>query len=207
MKMQIKSIFAICSLVIFTMTGCSKNNDDSPNPVTGAKAAESPVASLLATSGYKVSELDFTPEKGGEFGFLFSPNVNGKISQLGCKMPETGVYTVTLWDDNTSKIIRQKTIEQTAPSVAVLVDIEALAVIKDKRYVVSVNLTSGSKIKKTYRLDIAGGFIQFPKNVGSMLLLAPKSIYKVASPTFPDGGDALTNLSIFGLPDVTFIPE
>lgn len=194
---------------MLALSGCKKDDGTTTvTPTTTIKPSETPMATLMQTPNYKLTELDFSSYKGGEYGFLFSANTTGKITQLGCVMPETGVYTVTLWDDDLGKIVRQKIVEQSTPGKAILLAIDELAVTKDKRYIVSVNLTANGKLKKTYRLDTGGStFIQFPKNIGNILIVAPKYKYGVSTPTYPDGTDALTNISLFGLPDFTFIPD
>lgn len=203
--MKTLSIWAIA--LCLAVSGCKKDDETTTNP-TPAKPAENPTAKLVETGSYKLVSLDFSSYKGGEYGYVFSANADGKITQLGCQMPETGVYTVSLWDDNAGKLVRQKTVEQTAPAKATLATIDELVVSKDKRYVVTVNLTAGGILKKVYRLDSGTAtLITYPKVVGNVLLVAPKYKYAVSTPTYPDGTDQLTNTFIFGIPDFTFIPN
>ncbi|MDQ6481702.1 hypothetical protein [Dyadobacter sp. LHD-138] len=46
-----------------------------------------------------------------ESGVVFSSTVAGKLTQVGSKLPDAGIYVVTVWDFDNGQILLQKTVE------------------------------------------------------------------------------------------------
>jgi len=190
-----KTLVSALAFLILILGACKDNGDDAPE----IKPSENPMATILqdATWTQKTSTATW------ELGFIFSTSADGKITQLGCKMPEPGTYTVSLWDQSTKTLLRQKTVEQSSPDKFVSADIDELLLTKDKKYAVSVNTFIGGSAKKYYYVTNSNSNI-FPIVRGSILIQS--SAYKSsATPKYPDDGGALG--SLYGYPDFTFIPN
>lgn len=118
-------------------------------------------------------------------------------------MPEPGSYTVSVWDQTTKSLLRQKTLEQSTPEKFSEVGIDELTVEKDKRYVISINTVVGGTPKKYYTISNSNANI-FPIARGSIIVQS--SVYKsISTPKFPDGGAELGRM--YGFSDFTFIPD
>lgn len=188
----------LCGLLLLgaaSLTNCKKAEDAKPteNTVTNFMSAENTVSSGVRTSGP------------WELGIVFSTSVAGKITQVGSKMPEPGTYRVIVWDFDTKQVLRQKSIEQTAPDKLTLDGVESLALTPNKKYVISINSQSaGTNKKYGYAYKTGGGeFMPFTK--GSILVY--NACYKnIATASFPD---ATTNVKyeFYGYPEFTFIAD
>jgi hypothetical protein len=130
------TLFASLSLV-----GCKKN-DENVSPI------ESPVTTLLKdTATVKMGQRSSGP---WELGLVFSASVPGKISQIGSRMPQPGSYRILIWDFDTRVLLRQKTVEQSTPGAITMANLdEALPVLADKKYVISINTQSAGEISPT----------------------------------------------------------
>ncbi|MCY7357904.1 MAG: hypothetical protein LH609_10645 [Rudanella sp.] len=114
-------------------------------------------------------------------------------------------YRVIVWDFDTKQVLRQKTIEQTAPDKLTMNDIESLALTANKKYVISVNSQSGGTNKKyAYAYKTGGGeFMPFTK--GSILIY--NACYRnTATALFPDTTPNIKS-ELYGYPEFTFIPD
>lgn len=174
---------------------CEKGQDAKPaeNTLTNFMSAENTVASGVRTSGP------------WELGVVFGSSVAGKLTQVGSKMPEPGTYRVIVWDFDTKQVLRQKTIEQTAPDKLTMDDMESLVLTPNKKYVISINSQSGGTNKKyAYAYKTGGsGFMPFTK--GSILVY--NACYRNTSTAlFPDGA-ANIKTELYGYPEFTFIPD
>jgi Domain of unknown function (DUF4082) len=169
-----------------------------------AKPSETPVASLVAETDWKLIILD---ARAFELGYVFSATVDGKITQLGVQMGEPGLYTVSIWDADTKALLRQKSVEQTSPSMFSTAGIDELAIVKDKKYLVSMNSVSGGVTKKYNGLtkNPPSTTTIFPISRGSIII--QKSVYSASSkPVFPVT-DYSTSNGFYGFADITFIPN
>ena len=175
------------------LNACKKDD------TTALKPSENPMAKILEDKTWTQSQAVAS----WELGFIFSPSTKGKIIQLGCRLPEPGVYTVSLWEQSTKKLLRQKAVEQTSPDKFTLTNVDELVVDKDVKYIVSVSSVVGGKAKPYYRIANTNANI-FPIARGSILIQS--STYSaVATPTFPDGAIELGRM--FGYADITYIPD
>lgn len=190
-----KLLIPFLLLVVLT-NACKK--DETTTPVT--KPSENPMAKILEDKTWTEKS---NAAINWELGYVFSTSVKGKISQMGCRMPEPGTYTVSIWEQGTKKLLRQKTVEQSSPEKFVLVNVDELTVEKDVKHVISINTVIGGKAKMFYTIANANTNI-FPIARGSILI--QQSVYKVASTsTFPDGGSETGRM--YGYADFTFIPD
>ena len=183
-------------LLVVLINACKKDETTTP----AAKPRENPMAKILEDKTWtEKSNTAIT----WELGYVFGSSVRGKITQIGCKMPELGTYTVSIWEQNTKKLLRQKTVEQSSPEKFVLVNVDELIVEKDVKHVISINTVIGGKAKKFYTIANANTDI-FPIARGSILI--QQSVYKNAiTSIFPDGGSETGRM--YGYSDFTFIPD
>ncbi|GAB2515756.1 DUF4082 domain-containing protein [Spirosoma aerophilum] len=182
-------------LGVASMIGCSTKETVKPteNSITNFISSESSITSGTRTSGP------------WELGVVFSSSVAGKLTQVGSKMPEPGSYRIIVWDFDTKAVLRQKTIEQTAPDKLTLNDVESLSLTANKKYVISVNNQS-SGVNKKYGFAYKTGSADFmPFTKGSILVY--NACYRnTATAVFPD---VVTNVKyeLYGYPEFTFIPD
>lgn len=193
-----KSRFYYSSLILavffIVLVSCKKDEDP------GVKPGETVMVSLLEESTWTQTTASAVS---WELGYVFSTSVNGKITKLSCKMPEPGIYTVSLWEQTGKSLLRQKTIEQSTPEKFSEAGIDEFLVEKDKKYVISINTVVGGSAKKFYAISNSNSNI-FPIVRGSILIQS--SVYKaIATPKFPDGGSETGRM--FGFADFTFIPD
>ncbi len=179
-------------------TVCLNSCKDEPKP------AENAITTFLTDeNGISIGTRSSGP---WELGVVFSTSASGKITRLGSKMPDPGTYRVIVWDSDTKAILRQKTIEQTAPDHLTFGDIEALPLVANKKYVISINSQSAGTSKKySYAYKTAGGTDFMPYTKGSILV--HNACYRlIATATFPD---QTTNVKyeLYGLPEFTFIQD
>ncbi|MBC3787970.1 DUF4082 domain-containing protein [Spirosoma utsteinense] len=180
-----------------SLTGCTSTEKETVKPTENALtsfiSAESTISSGVRTSGP------------WELGVVFSSSVAGKLTQVGSKMPEPGSYRIIVWDFDSKQVLRQKTVEQTAPDKLTLDAIESLALTANKKYIISINSQSGGTNKK-YGFAYKTGSADFmPFTKGSILVY--NSCYRnAATPSFPDN---VTNVKyeLYGFPEFTFIPD
>ena len=158
-----------------------------------AKPAENAITTFLTDeNGISVGTRSSGP---WELGVVFSASAPGRITQLGSKMPEPGTYRVIVWDFDSKEILRQKTVEQTAPDYLTFGSIEALTLTANKKYVISIN--------NQYKTSGGGDFMPYTK--GSILI--HNSCYKlIATASFPDQTPGV-KYELYGLPEFTFIQD
>ncbi|RYC68302.1 MULTISPECIES: DUF4082 domain-containing protein [Spirosoma] len=177
------------------LTNCGDKETVKPSEqaLTSFMSAESTLTPSVRTSGP------------WELGVVFSSTVAGKLTQVGSKMPEPGTYRVIIWDFDTKQSVRQKTVEQTAPDKLTMADIESLALVANKKYIISINSQSGGTNKKYGAAYKTGGGEFMPFTKGSILVY--NACYRLTAPAlFPD---AVQNVKseLYGYPEFTFIPD
>lgn len=183
-------------IIVVLVNACKKDETTAP----AAKPSENPMAKILEDKTWtEKANAAIT----WELGYIFSSSVKGKITKMGCRMPEPGTYTVSIWEQATKKLLRQKTVEQSSPEKFVLVNVDELIVEKDVKHIISINTVIGGKAKMFYTIANANSNI-FPIARGSIVI--QQSVYKnVSTSTFPDGGSETGRM--YGFSDFTFIPD
>lgn len=186
-------------LLVVLMNACKK--DDTTNAL---KPSETPVTSLL-------TETDWVSKSYGgskfEVGYIFSTTTKGKITQLSAQMGEPGVYSVSVWDVDTKKLLRQKSVEQTSPNKFSSAPIDELVIEKDKKYLVSINTTVNNVGKSYNELKKSGSSTStiFPISRGSVLI--QKSVYLGSAVSIYPTTDYSSSNAFYGFADFTFIPD
>lgn len=189
----------LCGLLLaslMSLNGCQKSENE-------VKPAETPITSFVTSeTALKANTVTSGP---WELGITFSPSVAGKITQVGSRMFDPGNYRVTLWDNDTKQILRQKTIAQTAPNALTMVDIEPLPVAVSKKLTLSINSQSDGVNKKVVLLYKEGqpDFMPFAKG---NILFYNTSYRQTATALFPEQ-TIIVKSALYGLPELTFLAD
>lgn len=193
-----KNLWALGLLLVASLTSCDKNE--------AAKPAENPITTLLAEQAQALNLVSIRGNSYRESGVVFSSSVAGKLTQLGSKLPDAGIYVVTVWDFDSGQVVRQKTVEQEIPDKLSLIGIDALPLTMNKKYLISINNRSGQRSQGAYTQA-------FKRSGGNVLPVTKGNITLHAS---RDGGGSTvtyptTSFNQFtilaGFPEFTFIPD
>jgi hypothetical protein len=180
------------------LTGCDKNET--------AKPAENPITTLLSEESQALKVIGVRGNSFQESGVIFSTSLPGKLTQLGSKLPDAGIYLVTVWDFDTRQILLQKTVEQEVPGTLTLTDTDKLPLTIHKKYLISINNKSGSRSlgSVNHAFKVSGGDV-LPATKGAITMHASRFRYgnTVAFPT--SSNNEFSN--IYGFPEFTFIPD
>lgn len=118
-----------------------------------------------------------------EYGFAFTPLKNGKVTQFGIKLPDTGDFTVTLWDLSgpTPSILHSKSVNSLADNQDAVSDIPEVALNKGQKYGITVLSNS------FYRITRPGNAqFNFPRVIGNIRIESfQESVNNTNSATFP----------------------
>ena len=179
----IKTTIAILALSIFTIS-CSKDNAPSPAIATELKIydKENPLPEFLTKANLN-NLVPSSPTDGKqEIGLTFKPLVKGSITAIEIKIPfEVSNLIVSIWDFETQQIIRTETINNMNSGTRKIAFITPLTLIKDKRYVISMNTNS----YYTYR-NVAANVDDYPIIIGNIAVLNTNySPDTVTNPTYP----------------------
>jgi Domain of unknown function (DUF4082) len=191
-------------LILFFLLGILINACKKDDAATTVKPSETPVSTLVSEADWKLTA--YTSGK-FELGYVFSATAAGKVTQLGAQMNEPGVYTVSVWDGDTKALLRQKSVEQTSPSKFSTAIIDPLPIVKDKKYVVSINNVIGG-VSKGYNglaKTPASSTSIFPISRGSIVI--QKSVYSSSATTVYPATDYSNSNTFWGFADITFIPD
>ncbi|SCY48389.1 DUF4082 domain-containing protein [Flavobacterium caeni] len=133
-----KNIPTLAALLFAAMTiGCS--SDDDNTTYVPQVFEEENTHDLLYSGDIFNAPISSAGENVIETGFEFKPKHNGTISKLTVKLAAPDpTTTVTLWDHETREILRTQTVNVSAASTLMEIDITPLAVEKDHLYTVSV---------------------------------------------------------------------
>lgn len=137
-----KYLFALILITIGLIAACKKEGTSkvkTENPMKTTIAQKLVVDSVITQSSGKF-----------EFGYKFYASKNGTITKLGCRMPETGNYRVSLWDFATKDLISATTVAVSDTSKFTYNDISPVSITANTRYVVSINNTNGGVGKEYY---------------------------------------------------------
>lgn len=139
-----KTKFRIYVCAVFALALISSCKEDE-NP----KVEESP---FFVFFDQPAITIDTTPVAANtwEYGFVFNPIADGKITKLGLKLPVSGEFTVKLWDlsGSTPVILRDQKITSATVHTPAFVDISPVSVPKNAQLGISVLANSFYRLKK-----------------------------------------------------------
>lgn len=192
-----KPLLALTTFFCFVvLLGCKDDNKTQP--------IENPISSILKdTVNLKQGIRASGP---WELGIVFSVGKSGKITQVGSRMPDPGSYRLLIWDFDSKVLLRQKTVEQSAPGSPVLSNLEEqLPLIPDKKYVISINSHSSGQNKRYY--------FAYKEDFSDLLPIAKDNVLihhamysPVATATFPNGINDVKE-EFYGMPEFSFIAD
>ncbi|HPA35441.1 MAG TPA: DUF4082 domain-containing protein [Chitinophagales bacterium] len=177
-----KKLFLSLFIVAAFISGCKKDE---------AKPFETPVKASSENKTLLDSAVIF-PSFGTnyELGSKLYFTKNGTITKLGCRAGNKGTFAVSLWDFETNNLLASTSITVTDSMHFTYKSITPVDVTMNKRYVVSMNLTSGGEAKNywlLYKKNEAGTniiFNVFPVTTGNTVI--EDSRYAESStPVFP----------------------
>jgi hypothetical protein len=142
----IKTIIAILAIAILAIS-CSK--DDEPTPVV-VIPEQNPLAGYLTASGFDQKLVNVVNSTDYEFGYSFTPLVNGTMTAIVAKIPDIHIgMRVTIWDKVAGTVLRTESMDMTTAGVEVTKVINALSLIKDKEYFITFNSNDWYDHRKT----------------------------------------------------------
>lgn len=163
------------------------------------------VTSLIANREDLITEIK-SEQEGLELGTKFSVIYGGKLTELGCRMPEPGQYRVTLWDFNSKKMLHQVLVDQRVSDDVRMEQIEPITLTADKKYVVSVNTSGEDGPRKFYSTWVYGPAMLMPTQDAGIVVLEESLVGRSNVPMFSDG--AIHNqYQLFGQPDFTLVSD
>jgi hypothetical protein len=177
-----KNLWVWGLLLAASLTSCSKNE--------AAKPAENPITTLLSEQSQALTVV----------------GVRSSGFQVGSKLPDAGIYVVTVWDFDSGQLLLQKTVEQEIPDKLTLTDTDVVPLTINKKYLISINNRSGQRSQGafTQAFKASGGDV-LPATKGTITMHASRSGggSTVAFPT-----SSLNQFSLIaGFPEFTFIPD
>ncbi|MEY3240007.1 MAG: hypothetical protein RIR11_1445 [Bacteroidota bacterium] len=184
-----------CALLICTSLffACKKDNN--------TPTEESPFFSFFEQTSIII---DTTPVATNtwQYGFTFSPQKNGKIEQLGIKLPVTGGFVVRLWDLKglVPILLTTQDIVSAQQHTPAFVDITPIDAPKDAKFGVSVTANSFYRLTKN-----DGSKFTFPLVVGNIKIESFNETIKVgADISFPN---AVNDTRVAPCVNVVFVAD
>lgn len=178
-----KSYFTIILFLLFSVSifNCRSNDDVTPPPTIYPE--ENPLAAYITNSGFSNSS-NFVNSLDYEFGLVFSPNVNGKIKAITAQLPDSNAnLRVTIWDFDTQAVLRTEVVNVSAANTLITKVIAELPLVKDKKYLISMNSNDWYNREKP-----GGGAAAYPITAGNIKFTG--YLWKSGVPqTFPTNTD------------------
>lgn len=195
-----KKVNAILLVILCLAVSCKKSNDDKQNSTN----VETPLKAAVENR-VPADTIYAAPSAAANFGSKFHATTAGNIIKLGCRMPEAGTYTVTLWDFDFESKILETNVNITNTNEFAYGVITPYSITPNKSYVISVNNVSGGVAKnyfQLYKLPVTAINI-YPFTVGNIVIEEP--LFKSgSSPLFPDQNNSSDFPFIRGVADITF---
>lgn len=155
----LKSIIVLLVLSI-TFTSCSK--DDEPTKPTFPE--ENFLSEYLSKSGFGEKEFKNINRGTFEFGVEFTPKVKGKINSFVVKLPDANSsLRITLWDATAKTVIKTEMVDVDEADKTKTFAIDAIALTKDKKYMITMNSNDWFKREKT-----DGSEVTYPVEAGNI---------------------------------------
>ncbi|MFH6998197.1 hypothetical protein ACHRVZ_09705 [Flavobacterium sp. FlaQc-57] len=130
----LKTIFAILLISISAVSCSSDDKDNTPK-----FNVENPLATYYTQTGFS-TVTNFLNSGDYEFGLVFTPTVKGNIKAITLKLPATNpTVRVTIWDYASKTVLRSETLNVATADVQVTKEISVLALVKDKKYMITMN--------------------------------------------------------------------
>ncbi|HMI78316.1 MAG TPA: hypothetical protein VK484_05955 [Ferruginibacter sp.] len=190
-----KKVFCIATALLVVFASCKKDKDDVVKPAE---------ASAISKTFFQTIPVTIAATGSGtfEYGFKFVVTQNGKIAQLGSRMPDAGAYRVTVWDASVTPKVILGSANITQPAGAITYQpITPISLTAGKDYFISV-WSSG----RWYEIRPAtAATFAYPITLGSVSI---KGYQWIGSPVVPQGFPSNAETSyVAGVPDFEFQPD
>ncbi|MFI1773796.1 hypothetical protein [Thalassobellus citreus] len=129
-----KIIFKLI-ITLLTFSSCSKDDNEEIDDVF---MPQYPMKALIESGYMQVTYEKVNEPDTFEFGYKFKSFKNGKITALGIRVPNNGIYRVTLWNVDTEEILITKHITSSSGLLS-FEDIDDVNVDSGTNYYVSIN--------------------------------------------------------------------
>ena len=183
------NLILLGAVLVALLSACNKEK---------ASPEEQAVSSFLADSTTRINQGRYNNI---EMGYRFYASRPGRITKVGTRLPEAGTYKVSLWDSDTQMMLAQETVEQTGANVLTLKNIPPLAVLPNKKYVISVFY--GAEPKAAHVIGSKGATAMLPFTKGSLTVVNAQFLNSRTS-VFP----LLNyNVVIYGYPELAFVAD
>ena len=189
-----KLLFLAATALVLS-TSCKKSDDPVVKPAEASPVNKTFFLNIPVT-------FNATGSGNYEYGFKFNVTQNGRVTKLGCRMPDAGTYRVTIWDASVTPqvVLGSANITQAAGALT-FQGITQVALTTGKDYFVSV-WSSGKWYE--IRPSTAAAF-PFPVSIGSVSL---KGYQWIGSPSLPQKFPTIAETTyVAGLPDFEFQPD
>ncbi len=162
------------TVFVSLLFGCSKDDD------TPRFQEENFLAGYLDATGFDEQTATIIDGFDFERGVLFAPLVEGKITSINVKLPQTyGGLRITIWDRNAQTPIRTELVNYSNATTQMTFDIPDLPLIKDKEYIISMNVNDVYK-----RSRFGNTAVSYPFTSGNIQILSYRFMAGV-NQTFP----------------------
>lgn len=189
---------AISTAVLF---GCKKEKKEEGT----SAGAETPLKTILdrKSPADTIYKMNYSTSN---YGLKFHSTTNGHITKLGCRMPETGTYTVTLWDFTSHNQLAQAQVTVTNTNEFTYASVPPVDISDINTYVISLNSASGGVPKMYYQLfkKPSPTYSIYPITAGNIVIDAP--LFKSGTNAFPDYNNASDFPYLRGVADFVFEP-
>ena len=196
MKKILNVSVIILALMLTTFCSKDKKNTIIENPLKATIESENIVDTFYAIIGTGINY---------EFGNKFYASRDGRITKLGCKMPQNGSYRVSLWNFATTNLITATTITTTDSTSFFYNNISPVSITTGNRYVISINNTDAGIAKRYYiyfkKPTISDAIYPFTK--GSITFEDFQTTVSI-SPTYPSTINPSYQTILAGVPDFQF---
>lgn len=198
-KAMMKRIFFLSGIIFLVLTSCKK---DDPAPAVPKPLEKAVVSEALLIN--TPTQVAASGSGNYEYGIKFGVTQNGKVTNLGCRMPTAGTYRVTLWDGSVTPktVLASANITVTAGGIAFSALGTPVSITTGKDYF----LTIWSSGQWFYITPIGGGSFSYPITQGSVQIKGYQwSSSATQTPqVFPTNVD---NTYISGIMDFHFQPD
>lgn len=189
--MNTQKIILAIIIAQITFSSCSKNDDTDFEVET---MSQYPLKSLIEDGHLQVT-YEKVDDAIYELGYRFKSFKNGKITALGIRVRNYGVYRVTLWDLDTEEILATKHITSSSGLLS-FEDIPHVNINSGTNYYVAINT-------KDYYQFYSHQEGLFPVESGDILITGASSSQET-SQILPFG---FSEQFYLGIVDVKFIPN
>lgn len=157
--MKTRNLKSLVLVLLVTLSlSCSKDDDTTTNPIPEIPE-KNPLAGYLESSGFNQMLTNQLDAGDYEFGISFIPLVNGKMTAIVCKIPDTHpAMRVTIWDKVTGDVLRTEYVDMTAAGLEVTKIIEPLTLVKDKEYFLTFNSNDWYDHRRTDNANVTYPF-------------------------------------------------